>query len=69
MHSPMSAPAPSRVMRYLTVILRWLLIAIAVFVLTVRIGGYITDNLLPKVYKATARSKTRKSTKKRRKSR
>ena len=50
----MSSPPPSRLQRYLTVILRWLLITFVVFVLTILTGNYITDNLLPKVYTATA---------------
>ena len=50
----MSVPDPSRLLRYLVVILRWLLIAIVVFVLTFRAGKYITENWLAKVYTATA---------------
>lgn len=51
--SSMTAPDPSRLNRYLTVIIRWLLITFVVFALTVLCGVTITDNL-PKVYTATA---------------
>jgi capsular polysaccharide biosynthesis protein len=50
----MNVPVPGRLNRYVTVFLRWLLIILIVFVLTVFIGEFITDNLLPKVYTATA---------------
>jgi uncharacterized protein involved in exopolysaccharide biosynthesis len=55
----MSIPTTSRFNRYLTVILRWLLITFVVFVLTVLGGGYITNNWLQKVYTATARIQIR----------
>src|SRR5579863_5302225 len=47
-----SNPKPPN--RFLTVILRWFLIALSVFVLTVLTGVYITWEILPKVYTATA---------------
>src|SRR5271155_1099143 len=50
----MNVPAPSRLARYLTVVLRWLAITLVVFVLTILTGLFITDHLLPKVYTATA---------------
>jgi len=55
----MSVPDPSRLTRYLTVILRWLLIAFVVFVLTMLAGKYVTDNWLHKVYTATAQIEVR----------
>jgi len=55
----MSVPSPSRFKRYLTVILRWLLITAVVFVLTLLAGKYVTDNFLPKVYTATAQIEVR----------
>lgn len=50
----MTVPTATRFSRYLTVILRWLLIAFVVFALANLIGFYITDHILPKVYTATA---------------
>jgi capsular polysaccharide biosynthesis protein len=50
----MSVPDPSRVTRYLTVALRWLLITFVVFALTTFGGLYLIDHILPKVYAATA---------------
>jgi polysaccharide biosynthesis transport protein len=50
----MTLPPASRFKRYATVILRWLLIALVVFVLTFFTGIYITNNILHKVYTATA---------------
>jgi uncharacterized protein involved in exopolysaccharide biosynthesis len=55
----MTVPTASRFKRYFTVILRWLLITSVVFVLTVLTGVYITDNILPKVYTATAQIQVR----------
>ncbi len=50
----MTVPTASRFSRYLTVILRWLSITVAVFFLAMLGGVTITDHLLPKVYTATA---------------
>jgi uncharacterized protein involved in exopolysaccharide biosynthesis len=50
----MSISATIRFKRYLTVILRWLLIILVVFALTLLSGAYITNHVLPKVYTATA---------------
>jgi len=50
----MSVPAPSRLQRYLTVILRWLLVAIGAFVVTMLAGKCIMDNFFFKVYTARA---------------
>jgi uncharacterized protein involved in exopolysaccharide biosynthesis len=50
----MSVPDISRLKRYLAVILRWFAITAVVFVLTLLSGYYITENLLSKVYTATA---------------
>jgi capsular polysaccharide biosynthesis protein len=55
----MNVPTSSRLARYLTVILRWLAITFVVFVLTILIGVYITDNLLPTVYTASAQIQVR----------
>jgi uncharacterized protein involved in exopolysaccharide biosynthesis len=55
----MNVPASSRLARYLTVILRWLAITFVVFVLTLLTGVSITNNLLPRVYTATARVQIR----------
>jgi len=46
-----------RVTRYLSVILRWLMVMVGVFTLTVLAGLYIIDNMLQKVYTATAQIK------------
>ncbi len=50
----MSVTAPSRLKRYMAILLRWLLVAFAVFVLSIRAGRYITENLLFMAYTATA---------------
>jgi capsular polysaccharide biosynthesis protein len=50
----MIVPALIRLKRYLTVILRWLLITFTVFVLTFLGGNYITDNFLFKICTASA---------------
>jgi uncharacterized protein involved in exopolysaccharide biosynthesis len=49
----------SRFNRYLTVILRWLVITSVVFVLTFITGFYITEHLFHKVYTATAQIQIR----------
>jgi len=50
----MNVPTASRLNRYFTVILRWVLITAIVFVLTIFSGIYITNNVLRKVYTASA---------------
>ncbi len=49
----MIAPKPSRLSRYLTVILRWLVIVAAVFILIIVSGFYLADKLMPKTYAAS----------------
>jgi len=55
----MTVPEPLRLKRYGTVFARWLLIAVLVFVLAIFSGLYITENLLHKVYTATAQIQIR----------
>lgn len=55
----MSVTHAIRATRYLLVLLRWLLITLVVFVLTVLGGAYITDNILHKVYTANAQIEIR----------
>jgi uncharacterized protein involved in exopolysaccharide biosynthesis len=50
----MTVPTTSRFWRYLTVILRWLFVAVSVFLLVRLAGLSIADHLLPKVYTAKA---------------
>ena len=50
----MNKPISSRTARYLTVIVRWLIVNVLVFILAVSVGLYIINNVLQKVYTATA---------------
>jgi capsular polysaccharide biosynthesis protein len=50
----MNAPVPTRLGRYLTVILRWLAVNFFVFALSASAGLYIINNVMTKVYTATA---------------
>jgi uncharacterized protein involved in exopolysaccharide biosynthesis len=51
----MSVPPAPRATRYLTLVLRWLLIVAGVFMLTKAICTYFIDYVLPQVYTATAK--------------
>jgi capsular polysaccharide biosynthesis protein len=55
----MNVPTASRLNRYFTVFLRWVLIAAVVFALTIFTGTYIRDNILRKVYTASAQIQIR----------
>ena len=50
----MSASRTSRFARYTTILLRWLSIVAVVFIPTVFAGVYVIDNVLPKLYMASA---------------
>jgi uncharacterized protein involved in exopolysaccharide biosynthesis len=50
----MKVPTASRIKRYASVLFRWLVIGVGVFGLTLVAGLYVTDDVLPKVYTASA---------------
>ena len=50
----MTVPPAERSTRYLAVFLRWFLIAAAVFAFVYFSGTYVINNVLPKIYTATA---------------
>ena len=50
----MTVPSSPRIRRYLTVVLRWLFVAVSTFILVLWGGLYVTDHLLTKVYTAKA---------------
>jgi capsular polysaccharide biosynthesis protein len=54
-----TVPTPSRLKRYFAVIARWCTITFVVFALTLWAGKYITENVLPKTYTATAEIEVR----------
>jgi capsular polysaccharide biosynthesis protein len=51
----MKLPTTSRTQRYLSVLARWCCITFVVFGITLWTGKYITENVLPKTYEATAK--------------
>jgi len=53
------APSPPRPNSSLVPVLRWLLVAFAVFILTVPGGAFLTYQILPKIYTATAQIQVR----------
>jgi uncharacterized protein involved in exopolysaccharide biosynthesis len=55
----MTVSSPSRFVRYLTVFLRWLLVGFGFFALTVLAGSFVINNVLAKVYTATAQIELR----------
>jgi uncharacterized protein involved in exopolysaccharide biosynthesis len=57
----MTVAPPSRSIRYLTVFLRWIMVAFGVFALTVLAGSYLINSVFTRVYTATAEMQVKAS--------